>query len=251
MTGGFKDHFSRDSSAYAAWRPRYPAALFEWLASVVPGHALAWDAGTGNGQAAVALAAHFERVVASDPSASQLANAMPHPRVEYREAGESAGLDAGSADLVTVAQALHWFDRDRFWQEARRVLRPGGVVAVWCYELQRITPEVDQVVGHFYHVTVGEYWTPERRLVEHGYRTVDFPFEELLPPPFAMTAEWSLEQELGYLGTWSAVNRMRDRTGRDPVSELRPALEAAWPADRLLRVEWPLSVRAGRAARRA
>lgn len=246
MTGGFKDHFSRDSSAYAAWRPRYPRELFAWLASAAPGRSLAWDAGTGNGQAAVALAEYFARVVATDPSASQLANAAPHPRVEYRQAAEAAGLDSSSADLVTVAQALHWFDRDRFWVEARRVLRPGGVVAVWCYELQRITPEVDRVVEEFYHETVGPYWTPERRLVEQGYRTVEFPFQEFEVPVFAMAADWSVEQELGYLGTWSAVNRMRDQTGQDPVAMVAPLLRTAWPDGARLRVEWPLSVRAGR-----
>jgi SAM-dependent methyltransferase len=242
----FKDLFSRDSAKYAEFRPRYPAALFAWLAEVSPGHALAWDAGTGNGQAAVALAKHFDHVIASDPSAKQLANAAADPRVEYRTAGEIAGLAPASADLATVAQALHWFDRPKYWLEVKRVVRPGGVVAVWCYELQRVSPEVDEIISRFYRETVGPYWTPERKLVEDGYHTVEFPFAEFDAPSFAMTTEWSLQQQLGYLGTWSAVGRYRDVVGRDPVPVVAAELEAAWGSERIRTVSWPLSVRAGR-----
>ena len=242
----FKDHFSRDSAAYAGYRPHYPAELFVWLASLSPGHTLAWDAGTGNGQAAVALADHFARVIATDPSDKQIGQAIAHPRVEYRIADEVAGLDPASVDLATVAQALHWFDRPKFWSEARRVVRPGGVVAVWCYELQHVAPEVDAVIGRFYHETVGPYWTPDRKLVEDGYRSVEFPFEEVEVPRFAMTSEWTLQQQVGYLGTWSAVGRYRDQVGSDPLELVRPELEKVWGADRVRRVSWPLSVRAGR-----
>lgn len=246
MTQSYRDLFSRDPASYAEFRPRYPEELFRWLASVPARRELAWDAGTGNGQAAVALAAWFDRVLATDASANQLSQASAHPRVEYGVAREEAGLAPQSVDLVTVAQALHWFDRPLFWQEVERVLAPGGAVAVWCYELQRVTPEIDAIIHHFYREVVGQYWTPERKLVETGYRDIDFPFTELTPPPFAMTAEWTLEHELGYVGTWSAVGRARQATGRDPVAELRPELEAVWPADSPLRVEWPLSVRVGR-----
>jgi len=242
----FKDHFSRDSAAYAEYRPRYPKELFGWLAGVSPARDLVWDAGTGNGQAAVALAEHFTRVIATDPSARQIEAAVAHPGVEYRMAGEVAGLEPGSADLVTVAQALHWFDRPRFWAEATRVLRPAGVVAVWCYELQHVSPEVDAIIDHFYRETVGPYWTPDRKLVEDGYRSIDFPFEEVTVPGFAMAAEWTLEQQVGYLGTWSAVGRYRKEKGADPVTLVRPELEAVWPANESRRISWPLSVRAGR-----
>lgn len=241
----FKDHFSRDAKGYAEFRPNYPAELFAWLASVSPGRALAWDAGTGNGQAAVGLAAHFERVLATDPSEQQVAQAVPHQRVEYRLAAETAGLDAESADLVTVAQALHWFDRAKFWTEAKRVLRPGGIVAVWCYELQRVSPDLDRIINRFYRDTVGAWWTPERRLVEEGYRTVEFPFSELTVPRFSMTTEWTVAHQVGYLGTWSAVGRYREETGADPIPEVEALLEPVW-GDQVRRVEWPLSVRAGR-----
>ena len=241
----FKDHFSRDSKGYAEFRPKYPAELFTWLASVSPGRGLAWDAGTGNGQAAVALAAHFERVMASDPSERQIREAAPHPRVTYSLAAEENGLAPASADLVTVAQALHWFDRPKFWNEVRRVLRPGGVVAVWCYELQHVSREVDTIINRFYHETVGPFWTADRKLVEAGYRTVEFPFKEFAAPSFAMVTEWTLEHQVGYLGTWSAVGKYRKETGQDPVALVRPELERVWGGGSR-RVEWPLSVRAGR-----
>ena len=242
----FKDLFSRDSRSYAEFRPRYPAALFDWLAESSPGQALAWDAGTGSGQAAVELARHFARVIASDPSDKQLANAVAVPRVEYRIAGETAGLAPASADLATVAQALHWFDRTKYWNEVKRVVRPGGVVAVWCYELQQVAPDIDAIIKRFYRETVGPYWTPERKLVEQGYRTVEFPFAEFAAPSFGMTTEWSLQQELGYLGTWSAVGRYRDAVGRDPLPLVAADLEASWGSERVRKVSWPLFVRAGR-----
>jgi len=242
----FKDHFSRDSKGYSEFRPRYPAELFAWLASVSPGNRLAWDAGTGNGQAAVALAEYFEHVIASDASEQQIDAATPHPRVEYFVASEEGPLAPGGADLVTVAQALHWFDRPKFWSEVKLVLRPRGVIAVWCYELQHVSPEVDAVINRFYRETVGPYWTPDRKLVEDGYRSIEFPFEEFAPPRFSMTAEWTLEHQVGYLGTWSAVGKYRKERGVDPVELVRPDLERVW-GDRTRRVEWPLSVRAGRA----
>jgi SAM-dependent methyltransferase len=245
MSPTFKDHFSRDPAAYAAFRPRYPSELFLWLASLVPDHGQAWDAGTGNGQAAVALADHFERVIATDPSEAQLTHAEPHPRVEYLRAGEETTLPAGSIDLVTVAQALHWFDRPRFWAEVRRVLRGSGAVVVWCYGLQRVGPDIDRVINRFYHHTVGPYWPPDRKLVDEGYRSIEFPFRESPTPAFSMALEWTLDQQMGYLGTWSAVGRARKALGTDPLDQVRPELEAVWPRGKALRVEWPLSFRAG------
>jgi SAM-dependent methyltransferase len=148
---------------------------------------------------------------------------------------------------VTGAQALHWFDRPKFWAEVHRALRPGGIVAVWCYELQQVSPEIDAVINRFYRETMGPYWTPDRRLVEDGYRTVEFPFDEFSPPTFVMTTEWSLEHEMGYLGTWSAVGRYRDQVGADPLPQVRAELETVWRPGELRRISWPLSVRAGKA----
>src|SRR5262245_43513302 len=167
---GFKDHFSRHASLYTRFRPTYPGALFDFLANSSPRRRLAWDCATGGGQAATSLAERFERVVATDASPQQLAEAKPHPRIDYRTAtAEASGLQDRSAQLVTVAQAVHWFDLDRFYAEVRRVLAPNGLLAVWCYCHSAISPELDALILHFYRDIVGPYWTSERKLIESGY----------------------------------------------------------------------------------
>jgi SAM-dependent methyltransferase len=247
MTDEFRDHFAGAASQYAAYRPRYPAELFAWLASLCVGREMAWDAGTGSGQAAVALADHFARVLATDASQAQLAHAAPHPRIEYRVArAETSGLEPSSADLVTAATAVHWFDRPRFWDEVQRVLAPGGVVAVWTYGLLEVTREVDTVIRHLYAEIVGPYWPFERRLVEQGYRTMAFPFAEITAPAFAAEAHWTLARLRGYLGTWSAVLRYREAKGEDPVELVAAELERAWGDPALARrARWPLALRVG------
>jgi SAM-dependent methyltransferase len=231
----FKDHFSRQAAAYGRHRPRYPAELAAHLAAVAPGRALALDLATGNGQAVVALALHFERVLASDASASQLAHAVPHPRVAYlRHTAERLPVRSGAADLVAVAQAAHWFDFERFYAEARRVLRPGGVVALWAYELGWVDAAVDAAIGAFYRDVVGGYWPAERRYVEEGYRT--------LP----LATDWSLAEIVGYLATWSAVERYRAARGADPLPALAAELEPLWPPGGTRRVRWPIHLRIGR-----
>lgn len=244
----FADHFSRQSSQYTQFRPRYPAELFAYLASLVEQHDCAWDCGTGNGQAAVDLAKHFSRVVATDPSANQIAHATANDRVEYLvAAAEACPLPNDSVDLVTVAQAVHWFDRPRFYSEVRRVARSGGVLAVWSYGLATITPEVDRLVGELYEPIVGAYWPPERRLIEERYATIEFPFKEVTGPSFAMTAAWTLDDLLGYLGTWSSVVRYRQEHGVDPISLIDKRLAEAWgPLIVARSVHWPLYIRIGR-----
>ena len=245
----FADHFSGAAAEYARFRPRYPAALFSYLASLVSRDAVAWDCATGNGQAAVALAARVPRVVATDASAEQIAHAKPHPRVEYRvAAAERSGLGAASVELITVAQALHWFDLPAFYAEAARVLRPGGVLAIWCYgKMVLPSAALQHVLDRFYSETVGPYWPAERRLVEEGYGGVCFPFIDLAAPPFAMEMHTSMEGLLGYLGTWSATQRCIQATGRDPVRELGREVAEHWGDPEAHRVvRWPLSFRAGR-----
>lgn len=248
----FPDYFSSVASDYAASRPRYPEPMFAWLASLAPGRGLAWDAGTGSGQAATALAGHFDHVIATDASAEQIAAALPHARIEYRVApAEQSGLAAGSVDLATAAQALHWFDVPAFNAEAERVLRPGGVLAVWTYALPTLGDPVFDAEFARLHDSVRAWWPPERGLVETGYRTLPFPFPELTPPPFEMTADWDLERFLSYLRTWSAVTRFRDATGTDPVAAAT-SLSRAWGrADELRTVRWPLSLRVGHMQRTA
>lgn len=244
---GFKDHFSEQSKAYHRYRPEAPAALFEWLASVAPARGLALDVGAGNGQASVALAAHFETVVATEPSAAQLAESRPHPRVNYRrEPAEAMSLASGSADLVVAAQAAHWFDWPRFTAEALRVLRPGGVLAIWCYADCEVTAVIDRLRADFSRDVVGPYWPRERRHVEEGYRDLALPLPPLAAPSYEICEHWDVAAMLGYLDSWSAVRRCRARTGRDPLALAVEPLSSAW-GSRQLEVRWPLALKAGRA----
>jgi ubiquinone/menaquinone biosynthesis C-methylase UbiE len=242
---GFKDHFSKHAAEYAKFRPRYPKELFRWLASVAPGTEVAWDCATGNGQAAVELAEVFERVIATDASEKQVANAEPHSRVEYRvTSAEKSGLESNNVDLVTVAQALHWFDLERFYSEVRRVLKPQGVVAAWAYKLASVEPAIDAVVNRYYSGVVGKYWPAERVLVEK-FEELPFAFEQIGTPYFEMAAQWTLEHLLGYLRTWSATQRFMAAEQRDPLEEIEEEVRAAW-GEESRRIVWPLTVRVGR-----
>jgi SAM-dependent methyltransferase len=245
----FADHFSLTAAAYASYRPRYPDALFAWLAAVAPATGRAWDCATGSGQAAAGLHPHFTHVVATDPSIAQLAHAHHARGVTYAAmTAERAGIASHSMDLVTVAQALHWLDRDTFYAEARRVLVPGGVLAVWSYGLGKFgEAALDETIAHFYTVTVGPYWPAERSIIDSGYDTLEFPFAKLSAPEIPMQASWTLIQFAGYLSTWSAVQRARSASGRDPVPPLLETLARDWGDESVARtIRWPLAVRAGR-----
>lgn len=242
----FKDHFSHASDDYRKWRPRYPDDLFTCLAGQSPSRTLAWDCATGNGQAAVALAPCFERVVATDASAAQIEQAEACQGVEYHVApAEYAPLGNHCVDLLTVAQALHWFDVDRFHIEARRVLKPRGVIAEWGYQLATVDDAIDEVVRHFSEVTVGPYWPPERAWIDTAYADIPFPFEKIDTPAFAMTARWDLDRLLAYFGTWSSVNGYRRAKDSDPRPALREELAPLW-GDGERDVHWPLKLRVGR-----
>lgn len=244
----FKDLFSGHADVYRASRPTYPEALFDWLAAQAPARELAWDAGCGNGQASVALAARFARVYASDPSAQQIGNAQPRPNIDYRvEPSEQCSLADASADLVTVGQALHWFDLPRFYAQVRRVVRPGGVFAAWTYADCRVDAAIDAVKQRLYVDLTGPYWQPERVHVENGYRDLAFPFEEIAAPPFEMLAVWNAAQFLAYLRSWSGTQGYAKAHGVDPVSLVEPDLLAAWgDPSRLREVRWDFYVRCGR-----
>jgi ubiquinone/menaquinone biosynthesis C-methylase UbiE len=244
----FKDHFSTQSEAYRRYRPGYPAGLIEWIAAQAPDLRLAVDCATGNGQAALALADHFDTVLALDGSLSQLERASPHARVAYAAAvAERLPVRDASVSLVAAAQAFHWFDFERFHAECRRVLVPDGVVAVWTYEMFRTAPPAGIVIDHFYAEVVGPYWPPERRYVEDAYRTLPFPWREERAPEFVLETDWDLDQVLGYVATWSAVQRYRAALGRDPLPSLQAALAKAWPSGELRRLRWPIHIRLGRA----
>jgi len=242
----FKDHFSKQASDYAKFRPRYPRELFEYLGSVAPSRRMAWDCATGNGQAAVELAELFNRVIATDASQKQIANAQPHERVEYRvEAAEASGIESGSVDLIMVAQALHWFDRRRFYEEVGRVLKDNGVLAASAYNLLTIEPAIDEVVNRYYFEVVGPFWPPERELVEK-FENLPFPFPEIDTPSFEMIAKWNLEHLVGYLRSWSATQRFIAAKNCDPLHEIADELGDAWGDTKQTRqVIWPLTLRVG------
>lgn len=244
----FKDHFSGHAADYAAYRPGYPRALFDFIADLPERRDLALDCATGNGQAAVEIAGYFDRVIATDASAQQIAHAEAHPKVEYRVApAEASGLADGTVDLVTVAQGLHWFDFDRFYAEVRRILAPGGVVAAWTYNLARVAPEVDAVVDRLAYKEVVSYWPPERRWVDEEYRTIPFPFREVETPRFEYEARWPLDRLVLYMRTWSSCQRYQKETGRDPIEIVREELESAWgDPNEPRRIHWPVFLRAGR-----
>ena len=243
----FKDHFSSHATDYAKYRPHYPAVLFEYLASLANAHETAWDCATGNGQAALGLAPYFQQVVATDPSAQQIDNAIRHEKVSYRVApAEDSGIPSHSIDLITVAQALHWFHFDRFYAEVRRVLKPQGVLAAWCYNFLRCEPEVDRILLRYYTEIIGSFWPPERKLLEDNYRDVSFPLEEMSAPPFEMTTRWDARDLLGYLGTWSATRRFISERGKDPIELIEREILEVWREPEVKRtIRWPLHLRVG------
>ncbi len=242
MTNPFKDLFSGHAEDYAKFRPKYPLELFAYLVEDTPSLELAWDCGTGNGQAAVALAGWFRRVIATDPSAKQIQQATPHPRVEYRVASAEEPRPE-RFDLICVAQALHWFDHEAFFRVVEDSLKPDGLLALWCYGLCHITPEVDAVIWKLYEEILGNYWEKERSFVEQGYQNIEVPFPEEAPPPFEMRAEWSLDEFAGYLTTWSAQKAYTAKTGQDALELIAPELKAAWRSALTRSLRWPLSLR--------
>jgi SAM-dependent methyltransferase len=241
--------FTTVAREYAEFRPGYPPALFDWLARAVPSRESAWDCGCGSGQASVALAGYFEHVHATDIAAEQIAAAKPHPHVCYSVApAERSGLPDASVDLVTVAQALHWFDVEAFYAEARRVGRPGALLAVWNYPRPRfVDADLDRVFFDFYSNVVGPYWPAGRRHIEANYTTLPFPFHELAHPGFGLDLDWPFEQVIGYVSSWSATARYRAALGADPVPLLRTSLGAIWPGpEATARVRIPLGLRVAR-----
>ena len=244
----FEDHFSGQSQIYAQYRPQYPEEVYAYLASIAPERSLAWDCGTGNGQAAIGLAKYFDHVFATDASAEQISRAYQHPRVEYRvESAEHVSLANSSVDLVTVAVAIHWFNFDEFYREVKRVLKPNGLIAAWTYNLTQISPEIDELIHYYYHEVLKGYWPPRIQYLEQGYTSLPFPFEEIIPPSFAMHANWDLDQFVGFLNSWSATQRYKEQNGQHPMEQIWEKLLAAWGNEHDQRlVRWPLHFRIGK-----
>jgi SAM-dependent methyltransferase len=243
----FNDHFSAVAADYATARPEYPRELFAWIASIAPARTLAWEAGCGSGQATRDLAAQFERVHATDPSAAQIAQARGPANVQFAvEPGERCSLPDACVDAACVAQALHWFDRETFFAECGRVLRPGGVLVAWGYQDIIVLPELHDANAALQGAIL-PYWPPERALIDEAYASFEWPFAAIAAPAFELRAQWTLPRLLGYFSSYSASKRYRDDTGRDAVAAHADALAAAWGDPQQVRtVQWPLFVHARR-----
>lgn len=247
QSAGFYDRFADRSAEYARYRPTYPRALGETLAGLASGRACAVDMGCGSGQLSVVLADLFSEVVAVDASAAQIDAAPQNPRIRYLVApAENTRLEPSSADLVVAAQAFHWFDATAYWREVRRIARPGALAAVIGYGLLEAGEDVDPVIRRFHDRTLGEHWPPERWSVVAGYADIDFPFPELIVPALAVHCEWTLDELIGYLRTWTGV-KAAEKAGKSPIDALNSALAPRWGArDARRAVRWPVFLRLGR-----
>ncbi|MGO1868238.1 MAG: class I SAM-dependent methyltransferase [Sphingobacteriaceae bacterium] len=246
--GIFHDIFSKQASNYARFRPSYPHELYDFLNSLTPGHDLAWDCGTGNGQAAIHLADFFTRVHASDPNEAQIANAFVHESVHYKiERADQPDISDRSVDLITVAQAIHWFDIESFYAAAKRVMKPHGILAIWAYSLPQILPKIDKTILGFRRHTLGPYWPQELHLLDQEYTTISFPFREIEPPEFYIRKRLSLDDLIGHIRSWSATEQFIQQEGFDPMPELKRQLISQWgEQDELKIVSWKLMLRVGK-----
>ena len=242
-----KDNFSTESDKYAQYRPIYPPELFSFLESKLADKTNAWDCGTGNGQVAKALAPLFEHVYATDISAAQLAQAAQAPNISYSvQPAEHSDFADDFFDLVTVAQAIHWFDFERFYAEVRRTAKADALICVLGYGVLRISPTIDAIIDHFYTAVIGPNWDAERHYIDEQYRTIPFPFEEIECPSFVNRQHWSLRHLIGYLNTWSAVKHFIKANGYNPIATLEQELAAHWPQEESMEVVFPMLLRLGR-----
>jgi len=242
-----KDNFSSQSDQYAKYRPTYPKEFFNYLNSFVPGKQNAWDCGTGNGQVAYELAKIFDNVFATDISQSQIHNALQADNISYSvQPAESTHFNNNLFDLVIVAQAIHWFDFDRFYVEARRTAKEHALFCVIGYGRIQVSETLDAIITNFYTNVIGKYWDKERRYVDEDYKTIPFPFDEIQTPRFQNRHQWSLEHLIGYLNTWSAVKHFIKKNGYNPVEQLRPEIELYWGNAAEKEVVFPLLLRVGK-----
>lgn len=240
-----KDLFSSHSEDYSRFRPGYPEELFEFLRKLCQTREIAWDCGTGNGQVAGELAVLFEQVYATDISVNQLSNAVQKPNIHYtKQPAANTIFPSNYFDLITVGQAIHWFDFEKFYTEAKRVLKKDAVITIFGYSLFRSNPETDEIIRHFYKDIIGQYWQPERQYLEEEYQTIPFPFKELEAPRLEMKQRWTLERLIGYLNTWSAVKAYEAERGQNPVDLIRPKLHQSFGETG--EINFPILLRVGR-----
>ena len=225
----------------------YPDELFQFLAHQCSSHDLAWDCATGNGQAAVPLAKYFKQILATDASERQITNAVPHERVTYKVAlSEESGMETSSVDLITVANGIHWFALDKFYEEANRILKPAGVIAAWTYSDLRINDRVDAVVQHLARVILRTYWPAESISVVEGYQDLPFPFEPIRYPQFKCLTRADFKALLGLFYSWSATQRYVAAHDKDPVDLVRKELSDVWgDEEEVLQITWNLALKVG------
>jgi len=242
-----KDNFSSIAHQYARYRPSYPSDLIDFVVSKTASRERAWDCATGNGQVAQLLSGWFKYLEATDISARQIGRAKPSVNIHYRVSmAEKTSFPSDFFDLITVAQALHWFSPDDFFKEARRLLKPNGSLAVWGYGLSRVTDEIDAIRQEFYTHVVGKYWDPERVHVETEYSGIGMPIPRVRSKEFEMKMNWTLPQYLGYLRTWSAVRHYIHSTGEDPVTGIEATLKEHWKNSLILKVRFPVFLYMGK-----
>lgn len=240
-----KDFFSGHAKLYATFRPTYPAELYQFIFDNVKEFSTAWDCATGNGQVAQHLSLRFKKVFATDISQQQLDHAIKADNITYSvQPAENTDFSNQAFDLITVGQALHWFDLEKFYMEVRRVAKPDSLLAVWGYALCTVSPEIDKHFLHFYHHIVGPYWDSARKMVEEEYRTIPFPFQEIKTPTFTIQVVWTLEQFLGYLSTWSATQKYIKANGHDPVPSIMKKIKHQWVGERT--VTFPVFLKLGK-----
>lgn len=245
----FKDYFSTKSDSYANYRPKYPRQLAAELANLCGDKTTALDCGCGSGQLSVLLADFFDQVYATDASSKQIESAELHPTIIYQVApAEAAPLPDNSVDLISVAQAAHWLDLEKFYSEAKRLLKPQGVIALITYQNAILKDaSCNKLLQDFYGITLDQYWPPERRLVESGYKTLDFPFTEIAFPAVPMESVWNFHQFYGYVTTWSAFKAFEAAGGLTEINRFKENLAGAWgDLDKAQDLRWPLSLRVGR-----
>jgi len=242
-----KDIFSTQSDQYAKYRPTYPDELFDFLNSIVVNKKYAWDCGTGNGQVAYELAKTFENVLATDISKSQIDHAIQASNIAYSvQPAENTNFPSHHFDLITVAQAIHWFDFEKFYSEVRRTAKNNAVIAVIGYDRIQVSPDIDSVITDFYINTIGSYWDKERKYIDEHYATIPFPFEEIKTPYFVNEVQWTIEHLIGYLNTWSAVKHFSNQNQRNPVSDIRHSIEQYWGGKEIRDIKFPVLLRIGK-----
>ncbi len=245
---GFQDHFSKQAEMYLKARPTYPEELFTYLSEQAPANNLCWDCATGNGQAAISLAEHFKKIIATDGSEQQIKNAQKRDNIEYRvSTAEESGLPDHSVDLITVATAAHWFNHDAFYKEAKRVAMPNGLLAIWTYSEAKINPAIDELMEWFMYDFLYDYWPEGRWYVRNKYQTLPFPYKPIDTPDFYCRMQWNKQQWLNYIMSWSAYNNYTTKNNSEPIAEvLLPRLNPLWKDNEIRAIEWQLHLKCAR-----